>query len=488
MLQSHRCAPMTPFLSVLSEDQIYAIHRATLDVLEKTGYRILSKSAVDLLKKAGGLVDGDIVKIPEHIVEGCLRLAPKGFVLYDRQGNRAMEIHGRRVFFGSFWASPNTRDALTGEVHPTRVEDIVRGAIIADALPNIDFVTPMGYSQDVPAAAADLYEFEAVVTHSQKPIFCIPYSVRGLEIIYEMAARVAGGMDRLQERPFIVTYTDPITPLVYPREAAKRILYTAALGMPTVGAPVVQAGLTTPVTLAGSLVMANAETLMGLVLTQLKRASTPYIMAANTHSIDMATANYVQASPEMSLMLCAYADVVRSYGLPTWGTAGVTDAKDLDQQAGIEGAFSLLSQALSGINLIHDVGYMDMGMANAAEMLVMGDEIVAMVKRFLRGVEVNSETLAREVIEKVGPGGNFLQEDHTLKHFRAEHWIPSLMDRQAREAWETTGAKTMGDRIRNKIRHLLETHRAPALSDTVLKELERLRKEGTKEIVDSLIS
>jgi trimethylamine--corrinoid protein Co-methyltransferase len=224
---------------------------------------------------------------------------------------------------------------------------------------------------------------------------------------------------------------------------------------------------------------------MGLVLTQLKRPSTPYIMAANTHSIDMTTGNYVQASPEMSLMLCAYADVVRSYGLPTWGTAGVTDAKDLDQQAGIEGVFSLLTQALAGINLIHDIGYMDMGMANSAEMLVMGDEIVGMVRRFLQGVEVNADTLAREVIEKVGPGGNFLQEDHTVNHFRAEHWVPSLLDRQAREAWESTGAKTMGERIREKIRHILQTYKAPALSDAVLKDLERLRIEGVKELTNA---
>jgi trimethylamine--corrinoid protein Co-methyltransferase len=485
MVSSNCSTHTTPYLTVLSEDQVYEIHRTTLDVLQKTGYMILSKAAVELLKKAGARVDGDVVKTPEHIVEGCIRLAPKGFVLYDRQGNRAMEVHGRRVFFGSSWASPNTRDALTAEVHPTRVEDIVRGAIIADALPNIDFVTPMGSSQDVPAIAADLYEFEAVVTHSQKPIFCIPYSTRGLEIIYEMAAQVVGGMDRLQERPFIVTYPEPITPLVYPREIAEKVMYTASLGMPTMGAPVVQAGLTTPVTLAGTLVIANAETLMGLVLTQLKRPGTPYIMAANMHSIDMATANYVEASPEMSLMLCAYADVVRSYGLPTWGTAGVTDAKDLDQQAAIEGTFSLLSQALSGINLIHDIGYMDMSMANSAEMLVMGEEIVGMVRRFLRGVEVNSETLAREVIEKVGPGGNFLLEDHTVNHFRAEHWVPSLLDRQAREDWKRAGGKIMGERIQEKIRHILESHKAPSLSDAVLKELEHLRKEGEKELTNA---
>lgn len=344
----HRSVLIPPFLTVLSEDQIYEIHRASLDVLEKTGYKVLSEEALKLLKGAGARVEGDIVKTPQHVVEECIRLAPKGFVLYDREGNRALEVEGRKVYFGSSWASPTTRDALTGEIHPTRVEDIVRGATIADALHNIDFVTPMGSSQDVPAEAADLYEFEVVVTHSRKPIFCIPYTARGLEIVYEMAARVAGGMDRLRERPFVVAYPEPITPLVYPKEVAEKVLYTASLGMPAMGAPVVQSGLTGPVTLAGNLVLTNAETLMGLVLTQLKRPGTPYIMAGNSGSMDMSTGNYTIAAPEHSLMFSAYSDIVQHYGLPTWGTAGATDAKTLDQQAGIEGTFSCITMALPG--------------------------------------------------------------------------------------------------------------------------------------------
>ena len=472
----------TPVLSVLSEEQIYEIHRATLDVLEKTGYKILSKEAVSLLKKAGARVEGEIVKTPQYIVEECIRLAPKGFVLYDREGNRALELEGRKVYFGPSWASPTTRDALTGEVHPTRVEDIVRGAVIADALPNIDFVTPMGSSQDVPAVAADLYEFEAVVTHSQKPIFCIPYSARGLQIVYEMAAKVAGGMDRLRERPFVVSYPEPITPLVFPGDVAEKVLHTAELGMPTMGAPVVQSGLTAPVTLAGTLVLTNAETLMGLVLSQLKGPGTPYIMAGNPCSVDMGTGNFSLGSPEMSLMYSAYAEIVRFYGFPTWGAAGMADSKDLDQQAGIESTYSLFSQALAGINLIHDIGYMDMGMANSAEMLVMGDEVAGMVKQFLRGIDVTRETLAREVIEKVGPGGNFLQEDHTFRHFQKEHWVPTLLDRQRRDVWEKEGRKTMGDRIQEKIRHILETHKVPELPGSVVGELDRLKKEGEKEL------
>ena len=212
MIQSSFTVQRSPHFSVLSEDQVCEIHRASLEVLEKAGYRIESKAAVSLLKQAGARVNGNIVKTPQHIVEECLRVAPKGFVLYDRAGNRALEVEGNKSYFGSSCASPNTKDALTGEVHPTTVQDLVRGALISDALPNIDFIMPMGCPQDVPAQAADLYEFEAAVTHSQKPIIFIAYSLQGHQMVYEMAVEVAGGLDRLKERPFIIGYPEPITP------------------------------------------------------------------------------------------------------------------------------------------------------------------------------------------------------------------------------------------------------------------------------------
>jgi trimethylamine--corrinoid protein Co-methyltransferase len=198
--------------------------------------------------------------------------------------------------------------------------------------------------------------------------------------------------------------------------------------------------------------------------------------------MDMATGGLSMGAPELSLMTAAYGDVARHYGLPTWGTAGCSDAKTLDQEAGIESAFSCLAQALGGVNLIHDVGYLDMGMVCSAEMLVMGDEVIGMAKRFLQGIDVNAETLAREVIEKVGPGGNFLQEEHTYHYFRKEHWVPTLMTRQKYDDWAQEGRKTMGDRVQEKIHHILETHKVSPLPDSVLGELDRLKKEGEKEL------
>jgi trimethylamine--corrinoid protein Co-methyltransferase len=482
MMQSSFVAQRSPVFSVLSQDQVYEIHRASLEVLEKVGYRVLCEEAVTLLKDGGAWVDGERVKIPEHVVEACLRRAPKGFVLYDRDGNRCLEVEGRKSYFGTSTASPNTRDALTGEVHPTRLEDMARGALIADALPNIDWVMPMGSSQDTPSWAAELYEFEAVVTHTRKPIVFIAYSPGGHRMVYEMAACVAGGMDRLRERPFIAAYPEPITPLIYPKEVAEKLLFTAELGMPVIAAPAGQAGATNPVTLAGTLALMNAETLMGLVLSQLKRPGTPFVLGGVPTVMDMATGGLSVGAPELSLMTTAYGDIARFYGFPCWGTAGCSDAKTLDPEAGIESAFSCLAQALGGVNLIHDVGYLDLGMICSAEMLVMGDEVIGMVRRFIQGIEINSDTLARELIEKVGPGGNFLQEEHTCQHFRKEHWIPTLMARQAYDAWEREGRKTMGDRVKEKIRHILETHTVPPLSDSVLAGLAHLKKEGERQL------
>jgi trimethylamine--corrinoid protein Co-methyltransferase len=471
------------FFRVLSDDQIFEIKRAAFDILEKTGAKILHEGARKLLKQAGAIVKDEVVKVPEYVVQECLRTAPKGLVIYDRDGNRALEIEGRKSYYGTSTASPNTKDALTGEIHETRVKDIAIGALVADALPNIDWVMPMGSSQDVPGLAADLHEFEAVVSHTTKPIVFIGYSSRGFERVYEMAASVAGGLDALRERPFLVSYPESITPLLFPEEVIERIFISADLFMPQIQGPTQQLGATAPVTLAGTIALAIAEGLMSVTLAQLKNPGAACFMAANISVFDMNTTQMSVAAPEMNLGLAAQAEVARSFGIPTWGLAGATDAKVIDAQAGIESAFSILAQGLAGLNLIHDVGYMDMGMVCSAEMLAMGDEIIGMTKRFIRGIEVTKESLARNIVEKVGPGGHFLRERHTFKHFRNELWVPSLLTRQARDIWRQEGSKDISQRIQEKVRNIIETHKVPPLADKTLTELERMRIKGETELV-----
>jgi trimethylamine--corrinoid protein Co-methyltransferase len=482
MINSGGVEKRSPYLRILTEDQIHEIKRAAFDVMYTVGFKVLHEGARRMLKRAGAIVKGERVKVPEFIVNQCLGTAPKGFTVFDRQGQRAMEVEGRKSYYGTNPASPNTKDALTGEIHPTTVADIAHGAQVADYCNNISWVMPMGSCQDVPPVSADLHEFVATVTHTTKPIVFIGYSARGTEIVYEMAAQVAGGMERLRERPFVILYPEPISPLVFPDEVVDRLFLAADLFMPQVPGPAVQLGATGPATLAGVITQITAEALMCLTLAQLRNPGCPVCLSGNVQILDMRTGTFGVGFPEMSLGISAQAEVAQSFGLPTWGYAGCSDAKTVDAQAGLESGFSILSQGLAGLNLIHDVGYLDMAMVSSPAQLLLGNEAIGMTKRFLQGIAVNQDTLARHVIEAVGPGGHFLQQRHTLDHFRGELWRSELLTRQPYGIWQAAGGKDMAQRIQEKLVEIVETHRVPDLPEGVTAAVERLQREGEAEL------
>jgi trimethylamine--corrinoid protein Co-methyltransferase len=467
---------------VLTDDQVEEIKRTVFFIMEKVGFKVLHETARQMLRREGAIVENETVRVPEYIVRHCLATAPRGFTIYDRNGSPALEVEGRKSYYGTSTGSPNTMDAVTGEIRPTRIADIALAARIADALANIDWVMPMGSAQDVPAIAADLHEFEAVVTNTTKPMVFLAYSTRGCELVYEMAAEVAGGLDRLRERPFLIAYPEPISPLVFPPYVVDRLFIAADLFMPQIPGSSILVGATSPVTLAGAVAQLTAEALMCLVLAQLRQPGCPCFLSGNVGVPDMASGLSSEGSPEASLGLAVQAEVARSFGLPTWGLAGSTDAKVVDAQAGAESAFSILAQGLAGLNLIHDVGYMDMAMVCSPAQLVLGDDIVGMVKRFLRGTEVSKETLAREVISAVGPGGHFLQQDHTVEHFRRELWRPSIMTRQPYEAWRREGSKDTAQRIQEKLKHIIDTHHVPGLPSKILASMKEIKLKGEKEL------
>ena len=482
MIQTNSTEKQGPYFRMLNDDQIHELIRAAFEVMAKVGFKVLHPDARTMLKKAGAIVADERVKVPEFIVRQCLRTAPKGWTIYDREGRRALEVEGRKSYYGTSTASPNTKDAISGAVHPTTVADIALAAKIADSLEHIDWVMPMGSCQDVPAKAAELHEFAATVANTAKPVVFLTYSARGTELVYEMAAAVSGGLDRLQEKPFLVLYPESISPLVFPAEVVARMFVAADLGLPQMMGPAIQPGATGPVTMAGAVAQGLAESLMGLVLVQLRRAGSPVGLGCNFGIFDMGTGLICVAGPEMSLALAAQAEVAQHFGLPTWGLAGSTDAKVLDAQAGAESAFHILAQGLAGLNLIHDVGYMDMGMVCAVEQLIVGNEVIGMTKRFLRGFEMSPQALARDVIADVGPGGNFLDTRHTLEHFQQELWRPGIFTRQQYSRWQEAGAKDTASRVREKIQQILERHRPPVLDDKILADLEEIKVRGEKEL------
>jgi trimethylamine--corrinoid protein Co-methyltransferase len=302
MINSGAIEKRSVHLRILTDDQIWEIKQAAFDIMQNVGFRVHHAGARKMLKQAGAVVKNERVMVPEHIVQACLATAPKGWTIYDRDGHRAMEVKGRKSYYGTSTASPNTKDALTGENHPTRVADIAIGAQVADALENIDWVMPMGSSQDVPALAADVHEFEAVVTHTTKPIVFIGYSPRGTELVYEMAAEVAGGIDNLRQHPFLIFYPEPISPLVFPADVIERLFVCADLFMPQIQGPSIQPGATGPITLAGAIAQGTAEALMCLVLAQLRKPGCPCSLGCNFGIFDMSTGLMSMGAPEMSLV------------------------------------------------------------------------------------------------------------------------------------------------------------------------------------------
>ncbi len=470
-------------MRVLTDDQIWEIKQAAFEIIEKVGFRCLHEGARKMLSSAGAIVKEEVVRIPRYIVEGALLTAPQGWTIYDREGLRAMEVEGRKSHYGTSTASPNTKDALTGAYHDTRVEDIAIGAKVADALEHIDFVMPMGSSLDVPGNTADLYEFPAVAANTTKPQVFIGYTALGCEYVFEMAAVVAGGMEALRHRPFVIAYPEAIAPLVFPAEVVNRIYVAADRHMPQLPGSTVQAGATGPVTLAGVIAQMTAESLVHITIAQLRQPGCPVGMSGNVGILDMNTALVALGAPENSLALAAQAEVAQTFNLPTWGLAGSTDAKRLDAQAGIESTFGILAQGLAGLNLIHDVGYLASGMACSCEQLVMGNEVVGMAKRFVEGITVNADTIARDVIASVGPGKHFMDHPHTFDHFREEIWMSKMFDRQPIQTWMDKGEPTMEGRVQEKVREIIETHQPKPLEDRIIIELERLRQEGEKEIL-----
>jgi trimethylamine--corrinoid protein Co-methyltransferase len=293
-----------------------------------------------------------------------------------------------------------------------------------------------------------------------------------------MACVVVGGKEQFRQNPLFAVYAEPISPLVHGREALNKLMFAAREGIPCIYTPGPQAGGTAPITLAGVLVEGIADSLGGLVISQLTKEGAPFIMGGVFTIMDMSTTIFSYGAPELLLMNAAMTEVCKNLGLPVFSAAGCSDAKELDQQAGLEAGLSILLAAQSGASLIHDVGYLESGLLGSLDMLVLSDEAISMVKRIMKGITVNEDTLAVDVISRVGPGGHFLEEGHTLKHLRQQIWTPKLIDRRNLSDWEQAGRKTMGQRVREKVHQILEDHHPLPLEEKMTEELKAIIRKA----------
>jgi len=253
-----------------------------------------------------------------------------------------------------------------------------------------------------------------------------------------------------------------------------KVLFCAEKGIPLINFPAPQACGSAPATFAGTIVQASAESLSGLVMHQLANPGAPFIYGAFTTIMDMRTSIFSYGAPEISLMTGALAQMAQHYGLPFFGTAGATDAKFCDAQAGAEAAFQCLSSAAIGSGLVHDCSsWMDHGNLVSPEFMVLVNDIVTSVKHYMKGIPVTKDTLALDVIDKVGPGGHYLQEKHTMDHFKKIKYS-ELFERQVYANWKNGGEKKIEQRLQELTIQKMQ-HRPEPLSEDIIKELDRMQ-------------
>ena len=474
---------LQPRLRVFNHEQVLAIHAAALEILEKVGFKMEHAGALEMLTDAGcQVVEGDRLRLPAHLVEAALDSAPKQIALYDQRGNQAMALVDGNCFYGTGSDATFTVDLETGERRRVVLQDVTNFARLVDGLKSIAFVMSMGNPENVPVEDIYVHVFAEMVRNTNKPIVFVADSGRDISKIHQIACQVVRGEEELRNRPFLLNYSEAISPLRFPENVMEKLIFCAQKGIPICLPSGSNAGGGAPVTLAGAMALGIAENMVGLVVHQLAGRGSPFLFGPNVSTLDMKSTVVSYGCPEWSLTQAALADMRDElYGLPIWAYAGASDAKVMDAQAGAEAMFSIITSMLSRCNVVHDVGFLEYGNTSSLEMVVMADELIAMSRFLTEGIRVDQETLALEAIERVAggePGSIFLMDDHTFEHFMQAQFLPLLLDRSRYDLWKEAGGTNLYQRCNLEARRILAEHQVEPKPNGIIKGINRILQGG----------
>ena len=467
----------------LTQEQVQRIHEASVSILKQTGVQVDEPETLRLFKDAGADVRGNRVRIHENLLEEAIDRAPSRVVLGGRDPHHDLILEDARVYIGTGGAALRVRDLDSGEIRGALLEDVFQTARLVDALDNIHFYLIPIYPTDLPEETVEINKFYAALANTTKHVQAGVYTIQGIRDIIAMSKHILGSADELHKRPLVSFITSwMVSPLQFASDVTKLLTEICQQRMPVVLSSAPMAGSTAPATLAGMLAQLNAEQLAGLTLTQLIQPGCPVLLGPIPATADLRSGRYLAGSVEFGLSNAAITQMAHFYQIPIYNSAGMTEAKIPDIQAGMEKAQSVIQVALSGANFIHHAAGMleDMSMI-AYEQYVIDNDLLGMAMRAVRGIEINDETLALDAINRVGPGGHFLVDEHTLQHMRTEPFFPSpVFDRQSCEAWEKAGAQDAWDRAKSITRRILAEHKPEPLdpqTDRWIRERFPLRLE-----------
>jgi trimethylamine--corrinoid protein Co-methyltransferase len=473
---------------LITSDDARRIHGATIEVLESTGMHCPSEKIMKVFKDGGADVDEDKkrIRIPQHLVTEALKKIPHQIVFCGRDSANDILLEARRVYYGMGGTPvPFIRDLDSGEIRRPTKKDMEESTILGDALPNMKFLMNIAGAFDVPYQAEYLHEFEVLFNNTTKPILYSAPGEYASRKVLEMASTIVGGKEMLAKKPILTLYAETSSPLAF-SAVNENILEFARYGVPFVNGATPMCGGSAPMSLAGAIVIGNAENLATLTLAQLVRPHSPVIYSGWACVMDPVTSRFSYGAPEFAMGTNSLNAAMASYyDLPCYGFGGCTDAKTPDAQAGAEVMMNCLVAGLSGVNLIHDCGYLAGGSVGSMEMAVVDNEIIGYVERILRGVRVDDETLATDLIKAVGPQGHFMSHKHTLDNIRKELYIPKLFDRTSEATWMKQGKKSIQHLARDQARQILREHTPKPLDKEIKQKIGEIVKNAEKELAQS---
>jgi len=464
---------------VLSEQEVQKLHSASLEVLNAIGLKIASEKVRKMLEEAGATVDHKttLVRFPPNLVDESIKEAPQRVIYGARNPKYDLVLEpGGETYCRPLTGAEGYIDVETGKYRMAKMSDVKDWARLVDALDNISYCA-VPYPDDVPADTRDIRVMPVVLENTEKHILLQPYSGEHMECMIELALAVMGSEEELKKRPILTVLTSVLSPLQLEEYATDIMLIAGKHGIPVEINSAAIAGGTAPVTVAGVTLLSHAEVLAGIAIAEIANPGAPIVYRPLPLFLDMSSGGVLDATVENAMMAAAQVQLIReTYGIPTNMFGQIADALITDGQSMIERVFNTLLPALAGANIVSGAGSLEHTYTLDPVQLVIDDEILGMTYRMLRGFEVNDDTLGLDALARVGPGGNFLADKHTLKYFKAEYFRPHIFNRRSREIWQSEGERDLNENARQRAITILREHKPSPLAEDIVNELDSIIK------------
>ena len=456
------------FAELLTQEQVERIHQASLEILEEVGLKVRYEPAREVFAKHGCSVDGERVKLPRDVVEKYRKMAPPTFTFHGRDPKFDKTIPNDSPVIVTASSAPDIIDPVTGKERRAESGDIARIAHLINELPGYDMFSISTLADDAPKDQFTISRLYPALKYCLKPIRATTTDHKDTLSMMEMAYIVAGGKEAYKEHPFLTHHYCPtVSPLSMDHLSTENVMYFAAEGLPVYPTIVPNAGLTSPMSMAGTLVQGNAEYLATVALTQMVKEGTPTIYATLATVADMRSGAYTSGAIECGMLHMAFAQIARYYNVPCGGYIGLTNAKLNDAQAGYETGMSGMGGVVSGMDMFNIGGLIDALKTFDFAKAVIDDEVAQMLKRVKRGISFTEDDLAIDIIKQVGPGGSYIVAKHTISRMKTEAVMTKIADRDARVAWEKKGSMDIQARAMKKLKEIMASNTAPLISPEV---------------------